>query len=83
MLILQKKVEINSGLLSRLSRQSQYDLSVAAELHKSKERCDKLLSLITKKDREIKDLEEECLLIESRSRSLEHENGSLALRLVA
>ena len=51
----------------------------------NKERCDKLLSLITKKDREIEELEEKCLLIESRSRSLEHENDSLrlALRLVA
>ena len=50
-----------------------------------KERCDKLLSLITKKDREIEELEEKCLLIENRSRSLEHENDSLrlALRLVA
>jgi len=43
------------------------------------------LSLITKKDREIEDLEEKRLLIESRSRSLEYENDSLrlALRLVA
>ena len=50
-----------------------------------KERCDKLSLLITKKDREIEELEEKCLLIESRSRSLEHENDSLrlALRLVA
>ena len=46
---------------------------------------DNLLSLITKKDREIEDLEEKCLLIESRSKSLEHKNDSLrlALRLVA
>ena len=44
-----------------------------------------MFSLITKKDREIEDLEEKRLLIESRSRSLEHENDSLrlALRLVA
>ena len=85
LLILQKKVESNTGLLSRLNRQSQDDLAVDAELYKYKERCDKLLSLITKKDREIEDLEEKYLLIENRSRSLEHENDSLrlALRLVA
>ena len=57
LLILQKKVEINSGLLSRLNRQSLGDLVIDAELHKYKERCDKLLSLITKKGRGIEDLE--------------------------
>ena len=85
LLILQKKVEINISLLSRLNRQSQDDLAADAELHKYKERCDKLLSLTTKKDREVENLEEKCLLIESRSRSLEHENDPLrlTLRLVA
>ena len=85
LLILQKKVEINISLLSQLNRQSQDDLAADAELHKYKERCDKLLSLTTKKDREVENLEEKCLLIESRSRSLEHENDSLrlTLRLVA
>ena len=85
LLILQKKVDINTGLLSRLNHQSQDDLTANAELHMYKERCDKLLSLITKKDHEIEELEEKCLLIESRSRSLKHEKDSLrlALRLVA
>ena len=87
LLILQKKVEINTGLLSRLNCQGQDDLPADAELHKYKERCAKLFSLITKKDHEFESLaiEEECLLIESRSRSLEHENDSLrlTLRLVA
>ena len=85
LLILQKKVEINTGLLSRLNHQSQDNLAVDAELHKYKDRYEKLLSLITKKDREIEDLEDKCLLIESRSKSLEHENDllRLALRLVA
>ena len=36
LLILQKKVEINTGLLSRLNRQSQDDLAADAELHKYK-----------------------------------------------
>ena len=85
LLLLQKKVDINTGLFSRLNHQSQDDITANAELHMYKERCDKLLSLITKKDREIEELEQKCLLIESRSRFLEHENDSLrlALRLVA
>ena len=53
LLILQKKVEINTSLLSRLNRQSQDDLAAYAELHKYQERHDKLLSLVTKKDREM------------------------------
>ena len=54
LLILQKKIEINTGLLSRLNHQSQDDLAVDTELRKYKERYENLLSLITKKDREIK-----------------------------
>ena len=38
LLILQKKVEINTGLLSRSNHQSQDDLAVDAEFHKCKER---------------------------------------------
>ena len=78
LLIFQKKVYINTGLLSRLNHQSQDDLTANAKLHMYKESCDKLLSLITKKDRE---LEEKCLLIERCSRSLEYKHDSLGLAL--
>ena len=80
LLILQKKVEANSSLLS-INCQSQEENSLRAELLDYKERCEQLIMTICKKDKIVEDLEEKCLSLENRAASLAQENDSLRLAL--
>ena len=83
LLILQKKVEANSNLLS-INCHNREEFAVSAELCEYKGRCEKLESSICKKERVIEELEEKCLSLENRAVPLEQENDSLrlALRLI-
>ena len=80
LLILQKKVEANSSLLST-NCQSQEENSLRAELLDYKERCEQLIMTICKKDKIVEDLEEKCLSLENRAATLAQENDSLRLVL--
>ena len=80
MLILQKKVEANSSLLST-NCQSQEENSLRAQLLDYKERCEQLIMTICKKDKIVEDLEEKCLSLENRAATLAQENDSLRLAL--
>ena len=80
LLILQKKVEENANPLSA-NIQKQEELIVATKGIDYKTRYEHLLSILRKKEKEIKELEEECLSFENRALSLEQENDSLRLAL--
>ena len=80
LLILQKKVEANSSLLST-NCQSQEENSLRAELLDYKERCEQLIMTICIKDKIVEDLEEKCLSLENRAATLAQENDSLRLAL--
>ena len=80
LLILQKKVEENSNLLSANIRK-QDEHTVGAEDIDYKTRYEHLLSTLCKKEKEIDELEEKCLSFENRALSLEQENDSLRLAL--
>ena len=80
LLILQKKVEENSNLLSANIRK-QDEHTVGAENIDYKTRYEHLLSTLRKKEKEIDELEEKCLSFENRALSLEQENDSLRLAL--
>ena len=69
LLILQKKIEANSSLLS-INCQSQEENSLRVELLDYKERCEQLIMTICKKDKIVEDLEEKCLSLENRAASL-------------
>ena len=73
LLILQKKVEENSNLLSANIRK-QDEHTVGAEDIDYKTRYEHLLSTLRKKEKEIDELEEKCLSFENRALSLEQEN---------
>ena len=81
LLILQKQVQENTKLLSMENIQKQDGNALGVELLDYKKKCEKLLSTISKKDNAINELEEKCLLLESRVLSLEQENDSLKLAL--
>lgn len=81
LLILQKKVEENTRLLSIINTKYQDENASCTELLDYKKRCETLLSSVSKKDNAIKELEEKCLTFESRVLSLEQENDSLRLAL--
>ena len=81
LLILQKKVEENTRLLSIINTKYQDENASCTELLDYKKRCETLLSSVSKKDNAIKELEEKCLTFESRFLSLEQENDSLRLAL--
>lgn len=63
--------------------QKQDGNALGVELLDYKKKCEKLLSTISKKDNAINELEEKCLLLESRVLSLEQENDSLKLALTS
>ena len=81
LLILQKKVEENTRLLSIINTKYQHENASFTELLDYKKRCETLLSSVSKKDNAIKELEEKSLTFESRVLSLEQENDSLRLAL--
>ena len=81
LVILQKQIQENTKLLSMENIQKQDGNALGVELLDYKKKCEKLLSTISKKYNAINDLEEKCLLLESRVMSLEHENDSLKLAL--
>ena len=81
LLILQKQVQENTKLLSMKNIQKQDGNALGVELLDYKKKCEKLLSTISKKDNAINELEEKCLLLESRVLSLVQENDSLKLAL--
>lgn len=78
-MILQKQVQENTKLRENIQKQDANALGV--ELFDYKKKCEKLLSTISKKDNAINDLEEKCLLLESRVLSLDQENASLKLAI--
>ena len=80
LLILQKKVEENANPLST-NIQKQEELIVATKGIDYKTRYEHFLSILRKKEKEIEELEEECLSFENRALSLEQENDSLRLAL--
>ena len=61
--------------------QKQDGNALGVELLDYKNKCEKLLSTISKKDNTINDLKEKSLFLESRVLSLEQENDSLKLAL--
>ena len=79
-LILQKKVEENSNLLSANIRKQEQHM-IAAEGIDYKTRHDYLLSSLRKKEKDIEELEEKCLSFEKRVLSFKQENDSLRLAL--
>ena len=81
LLILQKQVQENTKLLSMENIQKQDGNALGVELLDYKKKCEKVLSTISKKDNAINELEEKCLLLESRVLSLEQANDSLKLAL--
>ena len=79
LLILQKKVEANTSLLS--TKCKLQETAFSAELLDYKERYEKVLSTLSKKDNEIEVLEEKCFSYESQVLSLQQENDSLKLAM--
>ena len=80
-MILQKKVEEITRLLSIINTKYQDKNASCTELLDYKKRCETLLSSVSKKDNAIKELEEKCLTFASRVLSLEQGNDSLRLAL--
>ena len=74
LLVLQKKVEENTRLLSIINTKYQDENASSTELLDYKKKCKTLFSSVLKKDYAIKDLEGKCLIFESRVLSLEQEN---------